>query len=490
MAGLTLQGFETKRLPEIKEEIENALRAELGNGINLLPTELLGQIVGIVSERESKLWELDEEVYNSQYPTTANGISLDNVCSITGIKRLAGNPSTLQGVIAIGQEGTIIPQGSRASVSGRPEAVFQTDNQYIIGPGVDEIQEITFSAVPDAGAFTLVFNGEETVSIAFNANVLFIQNALNSLNALTDVAVTGNFTTGFTITFALSNGATPQPLLLVGANTLENTSNPVTVTVTETTAGAFPNVAMSMTALEEGPTEARANTLTVIETVIAGWDSVSNPVDAVLGRNVETDAELRLRRRRSLANPGAATVEAIRSRLLQLDEVLACVVYQNITMVTDVFGRPPKSFEAVVLGGQDADIADALWLVAPAGIEMFGGVTVPILDSQGFTQDIYFSRPTPVPIWLEIDLVTTPEFPLNGEDAVVDNVLEFSRVTFSIGDGVVTVKLVCPIIDVQGIVDLTLRIGTAPAPVGDANIPIAPDEIAEFDSSRITVNVS
>ncbi|HCU24362.1 MAG TPA: hypothetical protein DF383_05030 [Deltaproteobacteria bacterium] len=487
--GVTLEGFKLKRFENIREEIEGDLRIALGNAINLLPTELLGQIVGILTERESKLWELDEDVYNSQYPTTANGISLDNVAAITGIKRLAGNPSTVP-AIAIGQEGTIIPQGSRVSVQGRPESVFQTDNQYVIGPGVDEVQEINFSALPDAGAFTLVFNGEETVSIAFNASNSFIQNALNSLNALSDVNVTGDFSSGLVITFALNNGATPQPLLVLGDNSLESSSSPVDITIAETTPGAFPNVAMDMTAISNGPTEARAGTLTIIETVIAGWDSVSNPQDAVLGRNVESDAELRLRRRRSLANPGAATVEAIRARLLQLDEVLACVVYQNITMVTDVFGRPPKSFEAVVLGAQDDDIADALWEVAPAGIEMFGSTTVPILDSQGFTQTIKFSRPTPIPIWTEIDLVTTPEFPIDGADAVIENVLAFARENFSIGDDVITVKLVCPIIDVQGVTDITLRIGTAPGPLTDDNIPIAPDEISDFDSSRILVNVS
>lgn len=246
---------------------------------------------------------------------------------------------------------------------------------------------------------------------------------------------------------------------------------------------------MDVVALENGPTQAFAGTLTVIETPIAGWDSVINPLDAVLGRDIETDAEFRLRRNLSLANPGTATVEAIRARLLQLEDVKAAVVYENITLLPDGAGRPAKSFEAVVLGGADQEIADLIWEVKGAGIETYGGETVPIIDSQGFDHDMHFSRPTEKLIWIIVNATVDSKFPVNGDLAIEQNLLNYAIKNLSIGDDVVTVQLFCPVVDVEGVIDAEILIGLVNPPVSDANIPIAEDEIALFDSSRITVNI-
>lgn len=481
---LTALGFELKRLDVIKAGIEADLRSGLGNGINLLPTELLGQIVGIVAERQALMHELAQDVYFSMYPSTANGISLDRAAEFSSVYRLAGQPSEAS-VIASGAQGTIIPQGSQISVEGNPDALFETALDYEIGPGVDEVQEIDFDGVPDSGFFTLSYNGEETVNIPFDAAALDVQNALNGLNGLQDVTVVGNFT----VTFAGQDGQLPQPMLLVDQNTLKDGGLDVAIDITETTPGVLPNVAMDVVALENGPTQAFAGTLTVIETPIAGWDSVINPLDAVLGRDIETDAEFRLRRNLSLANPGTATVEAIRARLLQLEDVKAAVVYENITLLPDGAGRPAKSFEAVVLGGADQEIADLIWEVKGAGIETYGGETVPIIDSQGFDHDMHFSRPTEKLIWIIVNATVDSKFPVNGDLAIEQNLLNYAIKNLSIGDDVVTVQLFCPVVDVEGVIDAEILIGLVNPPVSDANIPIAEDEIALFDSSRITVNI-
>ena len=129
-------------------------------------------------------------------------------------------------------------------------------------------------------------------------------------------------------------------------------------------------------AIESGPILALAGTLTTIETPIDGWSTVTNANNGTPGRAVESDSELRIRRAQSLQVGGAGTVEAIRSRLLeQVDDVSAVTIIENRTDAVDIDGRPAHSFEAVVSGGIDQDIANMLWLVKPAGIETHGGVT-------------------------------------------------------------------------------------------------------------------
>lgn len=496
--GITAQGFSLKRLEDSKAEIEQELRNALGNGINLLPTELLGQIVGIFSERDALIWEAILGVYNSQYPDTASGLSLDNVVSITGIKRLeatkgTGLAATSNAGIAYGVVGTIIPGGSAISVSGNPTAVFVTLNLATIGAGTDEVQDIDFSAVPDAGNWTLIFDGEETGTLAFNDNAAAIESALNALNALSSVTVTGNYSSGFTVTFAGIDGSIDQSLLQIGTNTLTNTSVQVNVTFAETTQGVLPNVSVDIEAQSAGEIPAYANTLTVIETPISGWTAFNNPADITPGKNTETDAELRLRRKITLATAGAGTVEAIRSAILAIDEVEACVVYENIDDITDGFGRPPHSVEAVVLGGTDADIADIIWVTAPAGIKKHGGVTQVIIDSQGFNQTIKFSRPTEIDVWLELDITVDSNFPIAGDAALKQQIVDYCAANFSIGDDVVvfgTVSIASAIGEegaVAGIIDYVIRIGTTISPTLDDNIVIAPDEISKFDTANITI---
>lgn len=487
-SGLTDQGLVIQRLAEIKASIETALRAALGNGINLMPAEVLGQIVGIYAEREALLWEQLQAVYDSQYPPTAEGLSLDLCVALTGHRRLDATKSWVD-VYCTGTVGTIIPQGSLISVDGNPDAKFESTIQDTIGAGVDEVQTIEFSNVPNGGSWTMVFEGETTVSLLHSAVAADVQNALNALIALDGVVVTGDYTTGFVVTFSGVDGSKPQSAIAVGSNTLNLGGVNTAITITETTPGELPHVEIRFQAVEKGAIEARAGTLTTIETVIAGWDTATNATDADVGRDIETDADLRIRRDQTLAIFGSCTVDALYSKIRAIDEVDAARVFTNRENIT-VGILPPHSVHCVVKDGDEDEIADVIWHNVPAGIEMYGTTHVVVVDSQGFDQDIYFSRPSDVDIYLEVDLeVDTDLFPDNGEDTITDSILAYAGDHFSIGDDVITDWLYCPINCVPGIINITIRIGTAPGPLTDANIPIGDIELALFDSSRIVLTL-
>jgi hypothetical protein len=91
--GLTSNGLAIMRQSDIISAFQAQLQAALGQNINVLPQSILGQITNIVAEREALVWELLEAVYNSQYPATAEGTSLDNILALTGLKRLPATPS-------------------------------------------------------------------------------------------------------------------------------------------------------------------------------------------------------------------------------------------------------------------------------------------------------------------------------------------------------------------------------------------------------------
>lgn len=384
--GVTANGFNAKRLADIKIEIENKLKAELGENINLLPESVLGQLIGIFSERESLIWELAEAVYNSQYPDTAESHNLDNVVAITGITRHAATKSIIKNQILFGNVGTVVPKGTIFSVDGNPSARFITDTDS-------------------------------------------------------------------------------EPISLEGETSVD------------------------LTAENTGPIQAHAATLTVIETPVSGLDSTTNPDDAILGRYLETDAELRLRRQASIQIAGAGTIEAIKAKLLELDDVTAVFIFENADIIEQE-ERPPKSFEVVVQGGDEDEIAKAIFESKPAGIETCGDITKEITDTQGFSYDIKFSRPLEIEIYIIVNLSVNENYPEDGDEKAKQEILDYGN-KLEIGEDIIVYpKLVSVLNNIPGITDIEVAIGTAPNPISDNNITIAGDEIAMFSSNRITVNSS
>jgi len=491
MAGLSSSGFQKKTLNEIKAEIETSLRLAFGEFINLLPESTFGQVVGIFSERESLIWDLAEEVYNSQYPDTAEGAALDNVVSLTGTERIAAQKSRILAQLLFGTVGSNVPAGTIVAVDGNPDARFLTDADVTLVAGANEVQRITFSAVPGSGSWKLSLDGEETGTLAFNISAAALQTALNTLTKLSGVLVTGDFTAGFTITFAGDDGKQDQPLLVVALNTLMNGPTAVTTTVTQLTAGV-PQGQVTMTAEVTGPIPAPRGTLTEIVTPVTGLDRTLNLEDAEVGRAVETDAELRLRRSLELQKAGAATVEAIRAKLLTVDGVRQAIVFENDDTIADLDGRPPKSFEAFVQGGDDQEIIDALWESKAAGIRTFGTETGSKVDTQGISHTLRFSRPVEKRLFINVKV--TKDFSASASLAsLVRNALATFVAGLQIGqDVVVYPTLISQLNSIQGIVDVEIGIGlTAAPPLGqDDNIPVAVNEIAVIDDATADILVT
>jgi len=482
--GLTISGFVAKRIADIETEIETSLKSELGNSINLLPSSVLGQLVGIFSDRESQIWELVEAIYNSQYPATAEGLTLDNVASLTGITRQPGTSSTVD-ILFKGTAGTIIPAGSIFSVINDPTSRFVLASDLTLVAGVDEIQTLTFGAIPDAGSFRLSLNGEMTPLINFNSLALDVESALNALSSLSSVLVAGDFASGFTITFQGADGKEDKPLLSVVSNTLSALAIAVTTSIVEAVKG-IPSGSASLLAESIGPKTAPARSLTVIENPISGLGLVVNTLDALVGRDIEDDASLKQRRESSLQRAGAGTLGAIISILSDITGVTAVVGFENTSLV-DVGGRPPKSFEMVVEGGSLDAIAASIFGSKPAGIETFGSITRTIVDSQGFAQNVSFSRPTGLLIYVEIDLSVDANYPANGDTQVQNALVSFGNALGIGQDVIVFPKLVCAINTIAGITDVVIRIGTAANPTLSDNVPVGAAEISQWDTSRVVV---
>jgi len=314
--------------------------------------------------------------------------------------------------------------------------------------------------------------------------------------------VAGTYPTDFVVTFAGADGKQIQPLLGYADNTLDDGA-PVTITITETTPGVDQGLAQT-TAQEVGPTVAYAYTLIVIDTPVGGLDSVRNVEDATIGRDIESDAAFRSRRLTRLQTSLAGPTEAIRAKILSLNEdedktpLEDVIVIENNELTVDAGGRPGKSFEAFVYERgetttRDQEVAESIFISKPAGIESFGDVSKTVTDSQGFDHTIKFSRPVGVDIYLILDLTVNSDYPTDGDDQVKALMVLWGNALGVGQDVIVYPDLVGQLTAIPGITDVGVKIGIAPAPTLDDNIPIddgtgGSAEISQWDTTRITVN--
>ncbi len=495
--GLTSTGFTIPRQSDIISEIQASLIALFGPQINLVAPSVFSQLVGIFAEREALLWELALGVYNSQYPDYASGSMLDNVASITGITRLPATYSVQTGLRLFGTVGTVINPGQlQVSPASVPTSIFQNTTGATLIAGTNEQQQLLFSSVPAAGAFQVEFGNQTSTPIPYNASANTVQTALNTMSYVGGCTVTGNFTSGFTVTFGGVSGLQPQNLLTITNNTLFNGSAvAVTVTVTELVLGVCQGT-VNCQALVTGPVTAPAYSMTNILTPISGLSSVLNVIDAVAGQAVESDAAFKARRIASLSITASATVSAIYSKVSQVVGVTGCLVFENVTDSTDGFGRPPHSIQVLVSGTYAAaDVANAIWNSKPAGVATYGTSSYVITDSQGIAHTIYYSAPTIVDLYCIVNITrdTTGEvaaWPTNGVQLVQAALSEWIS-TLAIGrDVVVLPEMMAAINSIPGIYAAVILVGTSPNPNSSNPIVITSVQQARLLTSNITVNVT
>jgi len=443
--GLTDLGFVPKTLEVVRAELEQAIIDLFGPSMLLGDKTILGQLIGIIAERESALWDLGQALYNALDPDGATKSALDGVCRLTGTVRPAASKSastlTLTGIPT-----TLCPVGTTASISGTTR----------------------FETIADA-TIVLVASWASGTAYALADRVTNGGNVYQCSQAGTSAGSGGPSGTG---TGIVDNGAKWD---FLGAGT-----------------GAVDQVAQCTVT---GPLAALARTITQKESAVSGWQGVINVNDAVVGRNIATDEELRILRTQELALSGGGTAAAIRAALLALSTVEAVTVFENPADVADVNGVPAHGVEVMVqseAGATDEqNIRDTIFANVSAGIVTHGNVTGTSTDSQGTTHEIDFSRPVEKQVYVAITLVKDPTvYPPDGDTQVATAIATFGA-SLPSGKDVVSSSLLAQAFKVLGVLDVTAcNIGLSPSPTTNTTIAIALRELATYSTSRITVSSS
>jgi uncharacterized phage protein gp47/JayE len=381
--GLSSAGFSPKPLSVSVTELQGLIQGAFGATVDLSPDSLWSDLIGVLADRESDLWQGMAGLYDAVFPDGATGITQDRLAALTGCIR---QPATA----------TVIP--------------------------------LTLTGTPG----TVVAAGLRVSSPA----------------------------TGYAF-------ATLAPYTIGGGGT----------------------VAGSATAVSPGAWIAPAGTVTRIDTPVGGLASVTNPTDPTTpGRDLETDAALRIRRESSLRALGGASDVAISAHLLEVPGVSEAFVYDNQTDTTDVSGVPPHAMEAVVLGGVDAAIAAVIQQTKPVGTATYGSTSVSVVGPGG-THAVKFSRPVILPIYVAVTATYqgTPPADLAAQIALL--IANYGDSKYQVASPVIVSALDAQVFQRPEVVDVAVAVGLAPGPTSQATIRPTNRQLAQLDTSRIAVTL-
>lgn len=469
--GVTDAGFILKRLQDIKTEIEEAIREAFGN-VNTAPDSVFGQLIGVFAKPAADVWEVLQDVYFSHYPESAEGAALDSVVGLNGVTRRAPTNTAAPAVVT-GTEGTLLAAGKQASTSNDAEIFALREDVTITAASVIKTK-LTVTTLTVGHTYTVTINGTPFSHVA------------GALSTKASIALA--------LAIAINGGAEPVTAADDGVDSLTVTADVLATTFSVAVGSIKLTIAERWTpctfdALNTGAVRAVVGTLTVIETPTAGWAGVDNLIQSSTGLELESDTDLRVRRLESLNILGAATLDAIRARLLNdVDDVTSVTIFEN-REDTVVDGRPGHSFEAVVEGGDDQDIADMLWATKPAGIQTVGTEDMTIVDSNGDTQHVYFSRPIPVSVWVDVVITeyTEESLPADWEALLKQAIYDYGE-ALPMGKDLIIQRWYVPIYSVAGIATAVVQHAiAAPPPWSSINLAIGATSVASMDLTRITV---
>jgi uncharacterized phage protein gp47/JayE len=440
--GLTDDGFVPKTTEIARDSMNTRLREQFGASLDLSDQDPLGFVVGLVAAELGECWEVTEDVNAAQTREGATGAALDDIGLLTGTFRPEARPSEVT-LTLTGTPTTNVPANRQAETASTG-VVFETQAAAVIAA--------TTAWVPTTA---YVVGNRRT-----NASRVYL-----CITAGTSAGSGGPTTTAADIT----DNTVHWRYLGEGTG----------------------NVDVEALCTVDGPSVALSGDITVIVTPVGGWSSVINILDAVEGANEAEDEEYRLLQEIDLAAAGSSSVDAIREALLEIAGVTAVKLFVNNEDATDPDGVPPHAIEALVRGGANQDIWNALLENVAAGVETYGSVIGTATDSEGNDHEMAFSRPTDVNIYVDVTLIKDPDtYPVDGDTQVKAAVVAYGDLQ-DVGRDVVASRISAAVFDVTGVLDVTnIDIDTAPAPPTGVTIVITSRQLAVHDTSRITVATS
>lgn len=330
-----LTDFKRPSFEEVKNGVDADLRRVFGDGVNLSPDSVLGQLSGIFCYRMNDLFQQVELAYNNAFPHTASGRALDRFADLTGVVRQGS--SRLDVALYVWIQGGELPSlGDVLTSNGTQFTVVDVE------PGsISDAEMVAFGYPFERSAIEV-----DNVSIVLGSDGNGLTDGASDLR---DAGVDWEVSNGLITAW----GTTRQRLNISYIRSASKFSyHRVTVT---------------------GDRHVGAGSQW---TVPVGWGekvSVRQPFESSGGAGAEPDESYRARILLPRSTSGLGTVDTMQNYMAGIPGVTFCSVEENATGEAREDGMPPNSVRFIISGSaSDDDIVKGIMYCKPAGIGTFG----------------------------------------------------------------------------------------------------------------------
>lgn len=389
--GVTKNGFVRKRLDEIKNDVYGRLKEGWGYDITINPQSFLNVLVTGFSDEVAKLWEVAENTYYAMYTMSAEGANLDNAMQFGGITR-ERDARTMYMLACTAPDDTVVEYGVLVKSATNPEKMFRCTNKQVIGR--ENFRKIVIKPYMESGIdlFYLTINRNTYQYIKQEGDSELT--VLKAIQGLIDE-------NGINVQIDEENCS----LWLEDIN--KQTSNTLAISNNFLIESVTTNILFE--SMDYGEVIIANGLIKELVTLGTGITEVWNDIAPAPGRFEADDVEARQNFIKRCAIRSRTMLESITAEIYNtVDNVLSVAGYENDTEMTDAEGRPAKSVEIIVDGGEDGEIASIIYKKKANGIRAYGNTTVDVADTFGNIHKIGFSRPDYLYVWMLVVITGKP----------------------------------------------------------------------------------
>ncbi len=470
--GLTPQGPNPKRLDVILDEMQEQMSQRLGVNIRLNRQSLLNHLLTNVADRVAELWEFGAQVYYSQYPSSAEGVSLDNAAQFGGSTREMPAKSYYR-ILCTGTDGTALPAGMLIASDTSPATNLTLPEDAAITRAAFNKARVILASPAATAALGVALDGT-LYTITPDAQKPISE----SLEALGDTIVDPAFSV-----------SVQDDALVIEA--VDEISSHVMVLSENLTTASVSSV-VTFATVEDGDILIPPGVITKIVKAVAGLTSVVNVGDYIAGQLVESDVAFRRSYADKIYNRSSTMLESIKSAILEnVQGVQSVAVYENDTNEVDSMGRWPHSVEVVADGGDATKIAQQILEKKAGGISSYGSVETSLRGVSGEEIIVRFNRPTYIKVWFKVGvtLSRTTNPPINYVELIKGQIVEKVG-TLGSGESVIPQKFNLAVSGIDYIdvwMFSTADSGERPTEYTQRSVSVSARERAVTDENRIEV---
>lgn len=440
MAELTDYGFERDSRTDITTRLNTSFRNKFGSNLLLTDDSIAGLIRSILVERELEFEKLLEDVYYSRTLNGAEGIALDDAASYFGFTR--EGPQAGSGIAHV----QFVDNGTNLGTNIEAGSTFSASNglSYEVSVGGALNSNIT-GAIIDVNTLS-------AGDYDFFMTSTITGETVNETITLTDTDETAIETFALSlVSFVVNNTEGNESavfqydgIVYIGyasSDYFTGLVQPIYFESADLPSGFTFWSGYDVEATEEGYNVLEAGGITGYNTSFDGYVSATNTVDFDPGSENETDAEFRLRIQTEELSTPAGTRDAIVSAISEVDNVVSYRLYDNPTPI-DSTEADALSFNVVVRGGTNSDIAQAIYDNKPVNVQTSGNTVIAIDTADGQTENIFFTQAEEASYDLRITYMVNNTTPLDsGEISDVEDAVTNLLDAQLIGIGVTNAQL-------------------------------------------------